>query len=643
MNECTINIERILMTNILNTINSPADLKGLTGGQLVQLADEIRGELVKVISINGGHLASSLGAVELTIALHRVFNSPQDKLIFDVGHQSYAHKLLTGRREQFSTIRQYKGLSGFPSRAESAHDAFGAGHAGTSISAALGIALARDLNKEKYNVIAVIGDGSMGNGMAFEAINHSGHLGIKLIVILNDNGMAISPSIGALARIFNQVRNDTRYEKAKQTARKAITQLPFGNKAWTLSKRMKSSMESVILPNAFWNQLGFAYLGPIDGHDIKDMEAALIRARDAEKGPTVVHLLTHKGKGYPEAEIDAVKYHGVAPGNGAKKLAPTYSNVFGQTVSRLMQENDKVVVISAAMLDGTGLTKTAAEFPERVFDVGICEQHAVTLAAGLATQGFIPIVAIYSTFLQRSYDQIVHDVCVQNLPVIFAIDRAGVVGEDGKTHQGPFDISYLNCVPDIIIASPADENELQHMLFSAVNYHKPTAIRYPRGNGQGIELNTAWQRLPVGRGVILRQGGDLTIMAIGPIVYEAVKAANNLAKEGVDCAVINARFAKPLDTDLLLAEAKKSHNVLTIEENSINGGFGSSVMALVARDKISNMRIRTLGLPDDFIEHGSPEILRAKYQLDTEGITRYIRESFPKLFVKTPLKIKEKV
>ncbi len=561
---------------IIDIINSPSDLKQLDAGKLNRLAAEIREEIVKVISLNGGHLASSLGAVELTIALHRVFRSPQDKTIWDVGHQAYAHKLLTGRRDSFSTIRQFGGLSGFPLRSESPYDVFGAGHAGTSISAALGMVIARDLKKENYNVIAVIGDGSLGTGMAFEAINHAGHIGKKLIVILNDNGMSISPSVGAMAKILNQVRTDSRYARVKKTAKKAIIHLPFGDKAWMLSKRLKSGMESVIVPNAFWNQLGFTYLGPVDGHNIKEMETAFLRARDSETGPTLIHVLTDKGKGYPEAENNAVKYHGISPSNGIKNHALSYSQAFGQTVSRLMRENKKVVAISAAMLEGTGLSQTAIEFPERVFDVGICEQHAVTLAAGLATQGMIPIVAIYSTFLQRAYDQIVHDVCLQNLPVVFAIDRAGIVGEDGATHHGPFDISYLGCLPNIIIASPSNEDELCHILFSAISYGRPVAVRYPRGSGLGIELKSDWQEIPIGKGEIVRHGTDITLVAVGPVVNSAVEAAIMLGREGLDCAVVNARFAKPLDTELILQQAEKTHNLLTIEENLPGAGSAAT-------------------------------------------------------------------
>jgi 1-deoxy-D-xylulose-5-phosphate synthase len=630
------------MRKILDGIQTPSDLKNLNPEELVQLAAEIRETMVDVISQNGGHLASSLGTVELTIALHRIFESPRDKIIWDVGHQSYAHKLLTERREKFKTIRQYGGLSGFPVRAESPHDAFGTGHSGNSISAALGMALARDLNGDNYHVIAVIGDGSLGAGMAFEAINHAGHLGKKLIVVLNDNGMSISPSVGALSKLLNQVRLDTRYAHAKKKVKGAFAHLPFGKSAWIFSKRMKRSVERVLLPNAFWEEMGFTYLGPLDGHNIQAIESALIRARDLDTKPILIHVLTQKGKGYPEAESDVVKYHGISPSGIIKSLSPSYSQIFGQTVRNLMKENPKVVVISAAMLDGTGLGKMASEFPGRVFDVGICEQHAVTMAAGLATQGFIPVVAIYSTFLQRAYDQIIHDVCMQNLPVIFAIDRAGIVGEDGKTHQGALDMSFTRSIPNLIVASPADEDELQHLLFSAVSGNKPMAIRYPRGNGEGVELKSEFQKIPIGKGALVREGKDLTILAIGPAVHSALEAADILAKEGVDSAVINARFAKPLDSELILAQIEKSHNLLTIEENALCGGFGSAVLELLSNSNLSGVKIKCLGLPDKFIEHGPQELFRSLYNMDPEGIAQYIRTSFAALFDESHIGTQEK-
>jgi len=626
------------VSGILERINAPADLKSLTYSELDGLAQELRNEIVTTISTNGGHLASSLGAVELTIAVHRIFESPQDKLIWDVGHQSYAHKLLTGRKERFATIRQNGGLSPFPNRQESPYDAFTTGHAGTSISAALGMALARDLKQEKYQVVAIIGDGSLGAGMAFEAINHAGHKRTKLIVVLNDNGMAISPTLGAMAKLLNQVRNDARYELAKNRFRRTFSRLPLGEVAFNFSKHAKKGLERVILPNAFWEQMGFIYLGPLDGHNIREMEAALIRARDFETGPVIVHVMTTKGKGYAAAENNAVKFHGIAP----KVAAPdngnsSYSQVFGKTVQRMMRENDKLVAISAAMLDGTGLAGAAEEFPERVIDVGICEQHAVTLAAGLATQGLVPIVAVYSTFLQRSYDQIIHDVCLQNLPVVFAIDRAGIVGEDGATHQGAFDISYLKTIPNIIVAAPKNENELQHLLFTAVRAGRPMAIRYPRGNGEGVKLDPELKLLEIGKGEILRTGSDLAILAIGSRVYPALKAAQTLADSGVSCAVINARFAKPLDSELILNYAGKTQRLITIEENALSGGFGSAVTDLLARSKVDHCKVECLGLPDRFIEHGSQEYFRAKYDLNATGIIRRIKIAFPDLKIKKPL------
>lgn len=620
------------MESVLSRIASPLDLKTLSNQELQTLCTDIRAYMVQKVSENGGHLASSLGVVELTIALHRIFNTPEDSIVWDVGHQSYPHKLLTGRRELFNTLRQYQGISGFPVRDESPYDAFGTGHAGTSVSAALGMALARDLEKLKYHVIAIIGDGSLGAGMALEAINHVGHLRTKMIVILNDNGMSISPSVGALSRLLNQVRFHPKYELAKLQARKTVTHLPFGEFAWRLSKRVKSRFESVLLPNAFWEQLGFTYIGPVDGHNIPELEAALSRARDFESGPTLIHVLTTKGKGHAPAEANASKFHGLPPNGKSSQKLPSYSHFFGQTVIRLMHQNDKVIAITAAMLDGTGLTPVAAEFPDRVFDVGICEQHAVTLAAGLATQGYIPIVAIYSTFLQRAYDQIIHDVCLQDLPVIFAIDRAGIVGDDGKTHQGAFDISYLRSIPNIAICAPKDEDELQQALFTAISAGKPMAIRYPRGNGEGVSLKSRFH-LPIGKGEILRDGEDMAILAIGSVVYPSLAAAERLTSEGINCAVANARFAKPLDSELILELATKKR-LLTVEENALAGGFGSAVMEVLSEAESVNVKIERLGLPDRFIEHGTQEIFRSLFKLDAEGIARHIKASFPELLVR---------
>ncbi|MFC2047475.1 1-deoxy-D-xylulose-5-phosphate synthase, partial [Chloroflexota bacterium] len=538
------------MSKLLEKIDSPAKLTRLTHQELEQLATEIRGELISRVSLNGGHLASNLGVVELTLALHRVFQSPDDKIVWDVGHQSYVHKLLTGRKESFPSIRQHGGLSGFTDRIESPHDVFGGGHACTSISASLGIALARDLAGKNYQVAAIIGDGAFGGGMAFEALNHVGHLGSRLTVVLNDNGMSISPSRGAISRLLNRVRLDSRYELAKQEARRTVTYLPLGKLTWALSKWFKSRLKRALIPGSFWEELGFIYLGPVDGHNIKELEAALDRARNYETRPTLVHVLTRKGKGYPPAETNAVRFHGIPPNHTNTSNAPSYSEIFGLVALRLMQENERVVAITAAMSDGTGLTMAAHDFPHRVFDVGICEQHAVTMAAGLATQGFIPIVTIYSTFLQRAYDQIIHDVCIQNLPVVFAIDRAGIVGEDGKTHQGAFDISYFRCIPNMVVAAPKDEDEFQHLLFTATMAGCPMSVRYPRGNGHGVLLNSDLQQLPIGKGELLREGLDIAILAIGSTVYPALDAAKQLAQDGIECTVVNARFAKPLDSAL---------------------------------------------------------------------------------------------
>jgi len=615
------------VSNILSKVDSPANLKVLRQSELKQLTAEIRRLLIDTVSQNGGHLAPNLGVVELSIALHRVFDSPNDKIIWDVSHQTYVHKLLTGRKHRFASVRQYGGLSGFAVREESPHDVFGTGHAGTSVSAALGMALARDLKGESNHTVAVIGDGALTAGMAFEAINHAGHLGTRLIVVLNDNGMSISPSIGAVAKLLNLVRLDYRYELAKKEARKAITRLPLGDLAWKVSKQIKARLRRALLPGAFWEELGFIYIGPVDGHNISELEAALKRARDYETKPTFVHVLTKKGKGYSPAEDNATEFHGIPPQKAKTGNTPSYSKVFGQTVLRLMQENERVVAITAAMLDGTGLSLAASKFPHRVFDVGICEQHAVTLAAGLATQGFIPIVAIYSTFLQRAYDQVIHDVCIQNLPVVFAIDRAGIVGDDGKTHQGAFDISYLRSIPNVVVAAPKDGDELRHLLFTATKAGLPMAVRYPRGGVERVLSESGMKELPIGKAEVLRNGEDITLLAIGTTVYPALDAAEILAKDGIDCTVVNARFAKPLDSELILHLATETKMLLTIEENALAGGFGSAVLQLVESSDLVGVRTHCIGLPDQFIEHGPQELFRTKFGLDAEGIVRQVISS----------------
>ncbi|RLC93291.1 MAG: 1-deoxy-D-xylulose-5-phosphate synthase [Chloroflexi bacterium] len=610
---------------ILDEVSGPADLKRLSRRQLKRLAADIRDELIARVEETGGHLASNLGVVELSIALHRVFDTPEDKIVWDVGHQCYVHKMLTGRRQSLRTLRQYGGISGFPTPDESPHDPFGTGHASTSISAALGLAKARDLAGEKYHVIAVIGDGALTGGMAFEGLNHAGQLATRLIVVLNDNGMAISPSVGALARVLNRLRLDARLRWPEKGMEEVITRLPLGRQ---VGKRVKMGVKGVLMPRVTWEELGFAYLGPIDGHNMAALEAALRQARNYKKGPVFLHVITTKGKGYDPAEKDAITFHGLA-GNGSTDNRPSYSSILGQTVLRIAREDPRVVVITAAMLEGTGLAPVARELPKRVFDVGICEQHAVTFAAGLAVQGFVPIVAIYSTFLQRAFDQLVHDVCIQRLPVAFVIDRGGIVPDDGKTHQGTFDISYLGCIPNLIVSAPKDENELQHLVYTAVRANAPMAVRYPKGPGPGAALDEELREIPIGQGEVLSEGKDVALVALGAMVSPALEAAEELEKAGVKCTVINARFAKPLDSNLILDAAEKTGRLVTLEENTLVGGFGSAVLQLLQRYRTRDVQVRCVGLPDIFIEHGSQAVLRSIYGLDAQGIVRRVLGGFP--------------
>lgn len=627
------------MADVLDRIKGPADLKSLTHSELSELADEIRTELVNTVIKTGGHLASSLGVIELSIALHRVFNSPRDKIIWDVGHQSYAHKLLTGRRKRFDTLRQYRGLSGFPDPAESPHDAFGTGHASTSVSAALGIAMARDLAGDDFHVVAVIGDGSLTGGMAFEGLNHAGHLGTRFIVVLNDNAMAISPSVGALSRTLHSLTLDPRYYRAKEGAGRVIKKMPWGEVAWRSMKRVKSGIKEMLISTQLWESLGFKYIGPVAGHNIAELEQALTKARNYSYRPVFIHVVTTKGKGYEPAEDDCIKFHGVSAKGTTSSNTPSYSEVFGQTMLRLFREDERVVAVTAAMMEGTCLNLVAQEFPGRVFDVGICEQHAVTFAAGLATQGYIPVVAIYSTFLQRAFDQVLHDVCIQNLPIVFAIDRAGIVGEDGKTHQGTFDLSYLGCIPNLVIAAPSDENEMRHLLYTAVKANHPMAIRYARDSGLGVPMDEHFRELPVGKGEVLKHGDDLAIIAIGSTVAPSMEAAKLLGDNGINCAVVNARFAKPLDSDLILELANRTKRLVTVEENALIGGFGSAVLSLLSNN--TGVSLLRIGIPDEFVEHGSQELLRANYGLNAEGITHRILSFFPELArLSPPAKVK---
>jgi 1-deoxy-D-xylulose-5-phosphate synthase len=607
------------VSNILDKINDPSDVKGLSRDEVGELCSDLREFLVNRVSENGGHLASNLGAVELTVALHRVFDSPKDKIIWDVGHQSYAHKLLTGRKEQFPSLRQYQGLSGFSDRDESRHDAFTTGHGGTSISAALGIALARDRAGDDYHVVAVVGDGCLTCGMTYEALNHAGHLGTRLVVVLNDNGMSISPTIGAIARRLNVVRTTRGYIRAKKQTNRLLSSLPGGPKVYRALRRLREGVKAVLMPTMMWEQLGFAYLGPIDGHNTSELETVLAQAKDYYK-PVIVHALTAKGKGYKPAEDDPTHFHGLSPKSASSSTMPTYSQVFADTVGGLLKNSPRVVVISAAMVEGNSLSSLIKEFPQRIYDVGISEQHAVTLAAGLATQGFIPIVAIYSTFLQRAFDQVLHDVCLPDLPVVFAIDRSGIVGEDGKTHQGIFDLSYLGLMPNMIVCAPKDGSELQNLLYTATNSEHAMAVRYPRGHTPDMPLGTEVHQLSIGKAEMMKQGGDIVIVGIGSTVMPCLQTAQHLAVRGIDAMVINARFAKPLDTELILDAGRRVKKMVIVEENVLSGGFGSAVLELLEQTGASDVKVKRLGIPDEFVTHGKQDLLRSLYHLDALGI-----------------------
>lgn len=613
----------------LEKINKPADLKNLSIEELKSLAEEIRAEIINTVSQNGGHLAPSLGVVELTIALHSTFESPRDKIIWDVGHQSYAHKILTERRKTFKTLRQHGGISGFPKRAESIHDVFDTGHSSTSISAALGMALARDLKQEKYEVVAVIGDGALTGGMAFEALNHAGHLGTHLIVVLNDNEMSIAPNVGALSSYLSRIRTGPLYAKSKEEIEYILRKLPnIGDKVIRIADKVKDSIKYLIVPGVLFEELGFTYLGPIDGHNIAQMKSIFKRAART-KGPVLVHVVTKKGKGYRPAELNPDLYHGVGPFDVATgkflkdSSVPSYTEVFGRKMVELGHKIKNLVAITAAMPNGTGLNYFAKEFPDRFYDVGIAEQHAVTLGAGMAAAGLKPVVALYSTFLQRGFDQVLHDVCLQNLPVLFAIDRAGLVGEDGETHQGIFDLSFLRPIPNLTIMVPKDEQELEAMLEYGLTLNSPVALRYPRGSGIGDKKLKTYPPIEKGRSEIVRQGDDVVIFAVGPIVYNCLEAAEFLSHKGMQCSVVNIRFVKPLDEQLIIDLARKVKAVITVEEHVLSGGFGSAILEVLNKAGISVKTLR-IGLPDKFIEHGNVNILKKIYDLDTEGISKRI-------------------
>jgi 1-deoxy-D-xylulose-5-phosphate synthase len=611
---------------LLETVNSPQELKKVSQELLPQLAQEIREKIIATVSRTGGHLAPSLGTVELTIALHYVFDCPRDKIVWDVGHQAYAHKLLTGRQDRFETLRQFGGLSGFPKRNESPCDAFDTGHSSTSISAALGLAAARCLKKERNRVIAVIGDGAMTAGMAFEGLNNAGDLKKDLIVIFNDNGMSIAPNVGAMSSFFSRQFTRPTMVFLKKQIENLLGSLPaIGDDMLTFAKRSQDSLKAFFTPGMLFEALKFTYLGPVKGHRLDHLIETLQNVKNLQ-GPILVHVLTTKGKGYEPAESDPTGFHGLGrfdPDTGEAKKSvgevPSYTQVFGDTLVRLGQDDPKVVAITAAMPDGTGLVDFRQDFPDRFFDVGICEQHAVTFAAGLALGGVRPVVAIYSTFMQRAYDQVLHDVCLQNLPVVLALDRGGMVGEDGETHQGLFDLSFLRHLPNLTLMAPKDENELRDMLYTAVEHPGPIALRYPRGKGVGVAFSSTLQKVPIGRAEVLRSGEDLLILALGASVYPALAAAQKLEEKGFSATVVNARFVKPLDENLILTLAAKHGRVLTVEENVLAGGFGSAILELLA-DQGLLVAVKRLGIPDKFVEHGAPAILRQKYGLDADGI-----------------------
>lgn len=620
------------MNELLKKINSPADLRSLEIEQLDVLAEELRSYIIECVSKTGGHLASSLGAVELTLALHYVFNTPKDRIVWDVGHQAYAHKILTGRRDRFDTLRTRGGISGFPKISESEYDPFGAGHSSTSISAALGMAAASELSGSGAKAIAVIGDGSLTAGIAFEGLNQGGHIKKDFIVVLNDNEMSISKNVGALSSFLSRKLTGRMANRLKSEIETFITSIPMvGNKLMGLAKRAEDSLITLLTPGMLFEGLGFHYIGPIDGHNIKEVVDTL---RDVSelKGPVLVHVLTKKGKGYLPAENDPSNFHGVSPFNprtgkalksSVKGAPPSYTSVFGSTMIEIAEADERVVAITAAMPAGTGLSQFALRFPDRYFDVGIAEQHGITFAAGLAREGFVPVTAIYSTFMGRAYDEIFHDVCLQNLPVIMALDRAGIVGQDGPTHHGLFDVSYLRHLPNIIFAAPKDEGELRQLLYSATRYGSPVAIRYPRGSGRGVDITEPFKEIEPGTAEVLRPGTDVTIIALGSMVAPAVEAAENLEAAGISAGVINARFVKPLDEELILKTI--TGTVVTVEENALQGGFGSAVLELFEEHNVE-CRVKRVGVPDRYIEHGTPDELKAELGLDAAGIEKAVKE-----------------
>jgi 1-deoxy-D-xylulose-5-phosphate synthase len=623
--------------SLIPQINRPEDLRRLKPEQLRQVSDEIRQYIIDTCARIGGHTGASLGAVEIAVALHYAFDTPTDRLVWDVGHQAYAHKILTGRRDRFPTIKQYDGLSGFLKRDESEYDTFGAGHASTSLSAALGMAIARDRRGESHHVAALIGDSSLAGGMAMEAINQAGHLKTRLVVVLNDNEMSIAPAVGALTGYLNRIREAHGYHRFKDEVGEALRSVPtVGERLHHAAKTFKDAIAAAVLPGALVNELGFKYIGYVDGHDPLSLVRAFEEAKQIKDSPVIVHVLTTKGKGFPAREKNYYAWHATGPFDpktgampkSAKPQAPTYTAVFGKTLCELMERDESVVALTAAMPDGTGIDQALKKFPERSFDVGIAEQHCVTFAAGLSTEGLKPVCAIYSTFLQRAFDQIVHDVCLQNLNVKFCLDRGGIAGGDGPTHHGLLDIAYLRGVPNIVAMAPKDEGEMRDMMATLLAHEGPAAMRYPRGNGVGADVEREPQILEIGKAEILRDAGsEVAIVSYGSMVYPSMQAAEHLAKDGVETTVVNARFVKPLDAGLLLALARTKRLIVTVEEAYLAGGFGSAVMELLEENGLQDrVRVVRMGVPDRWVTHGDAKLLLAKYGLDADGIYTRVKE-----------------
>ena len=616
----------------LEKINSPADLKIISRKDLPILASELREVIIDVVSKNGGHLAPSLGAVELAIAIHYVFNAPEDKIIWDVGHQAYAHKLLTGRREQFHTLRQYNGICGFTRMSESPFDAFTTGHSSTSISAGLGIACAKRLKNENSKVIAVIGDGSMTAGLAYEGLNQAGDINKNILVILNDNDMSIAHNVGAISSLLSRTFSSKYLQDFKKEVGDFLKSLPkFGDDIYQFAKRSKESFKTFITPGMLFEAFNFEYFGPINGHKLDHLIDILNNIKCLNE-PVLLHVTTIKGKGYPPSEKNPVHFHGIGcfnadTGESINKdcSIPTYTQIFGKALLKMASKDHRIIAVTAAMPEGTGLSEFAHVYPDRFFDVGIAEQHAVTFAAGLATEGFRPVVAIYSTFLQRAYDQILHDVCIEKIPVIFAIDRGGIVGEDGATHNGVFDLTYLRCLPNMVLMSPRDENELCQMLKTAIDHNGPIAIRYPRGMAEGVASKNTNTPLPIGKGEVLKKGDDVVIFGIGRSVNEALSAHDMLKKHNISATIVNCRFVKPLDADLIVTLSKKIPRIVTVEENVRQGGFGSAVLECLSENGITGFRLKCIGIPDTFVEHGPQDFLRSKHGIDASAIFKAVK------------------